>query len=386
MNILVLTNVLPAPILTKNIRENDVLIRTADLHESMYKDVNYTFVFVLSTSFFTHLLPGKHREHKTFLGLRKYTYEGREIEIISVPAHRLNTIMWPYYICLAYLRNRKILSRIVRDHKIDLIHAHNIMGDVGMAYHLSKSFNIPYVVTVRQFSRIAHFQQRVKKFVAGAKALISLGYAEQQKVGSWNKNSHLISHGVDERFLSQQKTYSSGNTLRIVSVCRLLDWKNLDQVIYALEQIGSGFTYDIYGDGPYEDRLKDIVAQSSIKDRVTFHGYIAYDLVPQTLATYDLFVLPSFTELFGRVYIEAMACGLPVIGARRTGMDGYITEGEQGFLVDHNDVNDVKAAIQKFIDDSSLKITMGKKAKTFSEGFSWSSIISRIDKLYRSVQ
>lgn len=385
MNILVLTNVLPAPILAKNVRENDVLIRTAELHESMYKDVKYTFVFVLSTSFFTHLVPGKHQEHKTFLDLKKYSCEGREIEIIPVPAHRFNTVMWPFYICLAYFRNRKILSRIIRENKIDLIHAHNIMGDVGMAYHLSKSFNIPYVVTVRQFLRVAHFQERVKKFVAGAKAVISLGYYEQQKVGSWNKNSHLISHGVDERFLSQQKTYTTGGTLRIVSICRLLDWKNLDQVIYALEQIGAGFTYDIYGDGPYEDQLKKIVSQSGIKDKVTFHGYIAYDLVPQTLAAYDLFVLPSFTELFGRVYIEAMACGLPVIGARKTGMDGYITEGEQGFLVDHNDVNDVKAAIQKFIDDKSLKITMGRKAKLFSAGFSWSSVISRIDNLYRSV-
>jgi glycosyltransferase involved in cell wall biosynthesis len=386
MNILVLTNVLPAPILAKNVRENDVLIKTADLHESMYKDVKYTFVFVLSTSFLTHLLPGKHQEHKAFLDLGKYTYEGREIEIIPVPAHRFNSVMWPSYIRLAYLRNRKILSRIIHENNIDVIHAHNIMGDVGMAYHLFKSFGIPYVVTVRQFGRIAHFQERVKKFVAGAKAVISLGYYEQQKVGSWNQNSLLISHGVDERFLSQQKTYADGNTLRIVSICRLLDWKNIDQVIFALQQIREGFTYDIYGDGPYEDQLKEIVARSSIKDKVTFHGYIAYDLVPQTLAAYDLFVLPSFTELFGRVYIEAMACGLPVIGARKTGMDGYITEGEQGFLVDHTDVDDLKTAIQRFITDKSLKVTMGRKAKAFSQGFSWNSVIRRLDDLYRSVQ
>jgi glycosyltransferase involved in cell wall biosynthesis len=386
MNILVLTNVLPAPVLTKNVRENDVLIQTANLHESMYKDVKYTFVFVLSTSYLTHLMPDKHQEHKAFLDLKKYTYEGREIEIIGVPAHRLNTIMWPFYIHMAYLKNRKVLSRIIAENNIDVIHAHNIMGDVGMAYHLSKSHNIPYVVTVRQFGRVEHFQERVKKFVAGAKAVISLGYNEQEKVRNWNTNLQLISHGVDERFLSQQKTYAIGDTLRIVSICRLLDWKNLDQVIYALDQIKEGFTYDIYGDGPYEARLKEIVAKSGISNRVTFHGYIDYELVPQTLASYDLFVLPSFTELFGRVYIEAMACGLPIVGARKTGMDGYIIEGEQGFLVDHTDVSEVKAAILRFITDKSLKITMGKKAKIFSQDFSWSSVITRLDNLYRSVQ
>src|SRR5690606_1249079 len=136
-----------------------------------------------------------------------------------------------------------------------------------------------------------------------------------------------------------EKIYNDGPVLKIVTMARLLDWKNIDKVLYALKNIGAGFTYDIYGDGPEFKHLERIVQESGLQDKVQFKGFVPYDLVPQTMAEYDLFVLPSYKEWFGRVYIEAMACGLPIIGSRRTGMDGYITEGEQGFLVDHTNLD-----------------------------------------------
>lgn len=383
MNVLILTNVIPAPILPTKKRENDVLLKTAALHEAMHQDVHYTFVYVLYTSFFAKWLP-KHKEHRDFLDLKTFSADNRTIEIISVPRFKWNAQLWSVYMRLAYMINRKKLHRIVKDNKIDLIHAHNIMADAGVAYHLSKHFNIPYVVTSRQMGK-GKLDRHIIKFMRHAKALISLSHQERKACNPFNKHSYVIGHGVERPFLEQQKAYEETKVLKIVTMARLLDWKNIDKVLYALDNIGNGFTYDIYGDGPELEHLKNIVKLSKIKDKVQFKGFISYDLVPQTLAQYDLFVLPSYKEWFGRVYIEAMACGLPIIGSRKTGMDGYITAGEQGFLVDHTNLDDLQQNIKKFVDDPALKVTMGQKAKAFAQDFTWDNAIGKIDRLYRDV-
>lgn len=383
MNVLILTNVVPAPILTTKKRENDVLLKTAALHEAMHEDVKYTFVYVLYTSFFAKWMP-KHKEHKDFLDLKSFSADNRNIEIISVPRFKWNAQLWSVYMRLAYMLNRKQLHRIVKDNNINLIHAHNIMADAGVAYHLSRHFKIPYLVTSRQMGK-GKLDKHIIKFMARANALISLSHQEKKACDPFNKNSYVIGHGIEKPFLNQQKEYNPGKVLKIVTMARLLDWKNIDKVLYALENIKEGFIYDVYGDGPELNHLEKIVKGSSIACKVQFKGFIPYDLVPQTLAEYDLFVLPSYKEWFGRVYIEAMACGLPIIGSRRTGMDGYITEGEQGFLVDHTNLDDLQQAIQKFVSDKDLKVVMGKKAKVFAQDFSWDVAIGKIDKLYRAV-
>jgi glycosyltransferase involved in cell wall biosynthesis len=383
MNILVLTNVIPAPILAKKKRENDVLLKTAAMHEEMYKDVKYTFVYVLYTSFFARWLD-KHKEHKDFLDLKSFTADNRMVEIISVPRYKWRAQFWSFYMRLAYLRNSKILDRIVKEKQIDVIHAHNIMADAGVAYYLSKRFKIPYLITSRQMGK-GKLHRHIIKFMSHAKAIVSLSYQEKKSCDPFNNHSYMIGHGVEAPFLLQQKEYSSDKVLKIVTMARMLDWKNIDKVLYVLDNIREGFTYDIYGDGPEFKNLEEIVAKSSIADKVQFKGFIPYELVPQTMAQYDLFVLPSYKEWFGRVYIEAMACGLPIIGSRRTGMDGYITEGEHGFLVDHTNMEDLQQAIQKFISDKDLKVVMGQKAKVFAKDFTWDSVIGKLDRLYRDV-
>ena len=384
MNILVLTNVLPAPILTFNARENDVLIRTAELHEARHKDVHYTFVFVLFTSY-TARFQSKYKEHKDFMDLKSYVHAGRKIEIISLPTFKWNEKLWPLYVKLAFWKNRSKLRRIVQENKINVIHGHNLLADLGIAYELSKDQKLPFLMTIRKIGLMETLGKHIRKFAAAAAGLISLGVYERNLGATLNNHNHMISHGIDRRFLDQQKEWSADKTLKIVTVSRLLAWKNIDQILYALEQIKEDFTYDIYGDGPFENDLKAIVAKSSIADKVRFHGFIDYSAVPGTLAKYDLFVLPSYRELFGRVYIEAMACGLPIICAKTTGMDGYITVGEQGFLVDHTSVDELKTTIQQFITDPTLKATMGRKAKAFAQDFSWDAVIDKLDGVYRSV-
>jgi teichuronic acid biosynthesis glycosyltransferase TuaC len=383
MNILVLTNLLPAPILATKLRENDVLLTTAALHEQLHPDVHYTFVFVLHTSFLAPF-SSKYTEHKKFLALKHYTSEGRKIEIISVPTFKWNNRLWSLYMNLAYLRSQKKLADIIKQQQIDLVHAHDLLADVGVAYNIFRWLKVPYVITIRHLGRAEKLMHHIRKFISSASAVINLGYAGKETIDALNSSSHMVSHGIDRRFLARKKIYNRADpVLRIVTVSRLLYWKNIDKVLYALRGIKEEFTYDVYGEGPHLDTLKKIVADLALQDKVVFHGHIDYDQVPETLEKYDLFVLPSYKEVFGRVYIEAMACGLPIIGAKNTGMDGHITPGEQGFLVDHTEVGELQQAIQRFINEDGLKVMMGQKAREFSLKFSWDAVIDKLDRIYR---
>src|SRR5690606_32504327 len=97
------------------------------------------------------------------------------------------------------------------------------------------------------------------------------------------------------------------------------------------------FIFDIYGDGPEKEALEALVSKLGLSDRIFFKGYIANQILPEILIQYDIFMMPSYPETLGRVYFEAMACGLPVIGSVGTGIDGLIEDGVQGFLVDTRD-------------------------------------------------
>jgi teichuronic acid biosynthesis glycosyltransferase TuaC len=404
MNILVLTDVLPAPVLSSKKGENDVLLTTAGYHEHLQPDIKYVFVFVVSYSnLVLSWISRKWKEFYQFRLLGRYEIRGREVTIIAVPNFQEDGPLKSLLIKIGYYMNRRKLQQLIRKHDIDLVHAHDIKLNAGIAYHLYKEFGIPYVLTTRKLGKL-QMSKTLIRYLRAAKSVINLGFSQEELAKQYHQHSYIIPHGIDRRFLAQEKppseqqgkhqgegqgtqkaAPSKQNTgpLRIVSLCRLLKWKNIDQVLFALEQLNEDFVYDIYGEGPDQERLKSILSTLKIQDKVHFKGHLPYQQVPATLVGYDLFVLPSYREMFGRVYIEAMACGLPVIGARNCGIDGYIEEGVQGFLVNHLDIDEIAATIKKFSTDPGLSARMGSEAKILSADFSWEQVIKKIDAVYR---
>jgi len=391
MNILVLTDVLPAPILSSKQRENDVLLSTAGYHESLDPNVKYIFVFVVSYSnLILSWVSQKWKEFYRFQALEKYEIDGREVVILAVPNFQEDGPFKSLLIKIGYYMNRRRLRGLIRKHQINLVHAHDIKLNAGIAYNLYKDTGMPYVVTTRKLGKLK-LSKTLLQYIRSSSAVINLGFSQQAIAAPYHQQNYIIPHGIDGRFLAQEKTYkkveeqASPGLLKIVSLCRLLKWKNIDQVLLALEQLDGDFIYDIYGEGPDLLRLKSILSTLRIREKVHFKGHLPYGQVPETLVGYDLFVLPSYREMFGRVYIEAMACGLPVIAAKNCGIDGYIQNGVEGFLINHRDIDEIAAAIKKFMSDGALKKTMGSKAKTFSAEFSWEQIIKKIDMVYHAV-
>jgi glycosyltransferase involved in cell wall biosynthesis len=142
---------------------------------------------------------------------------------------------------------------------------------------------------------------------------------------------------------------------RLVTVCRLDDadrYKGVDQLLRAIaEHPGLAGSYLVVGDGSDRPRLERLAAE--LKVPATFWGRATDDELADLYRACDLFVMPSQKEGFGYVFIEAMACGLPVVAGGLDGSVDALAGGALGLLVDPRRIDEIAAAIRAHLTGAS---------------------------------
>lgn len=128
--------------------------------------------------------------------------------------------------------------------------------------------------------------------------------------------------------------------------------------VYAVEtiaQLPQNFHLDFVGDGILEKVIKEKICQHGIDDRVTFHGYLKKEqTITLMIDRFDILIVPSLSESFGKVIIEAMSIGLPVIGTTVGGIPEIIVDGETGFLVEPTKSEQMSAKIVALMQNQEL--------------------------------
>lgn len=137
------------------------------------------------------------------------------------------------------------------------------------------------------------------------------------------------------------------------------------------------------GKGELEEELKAETFQRGVSEKVKFLGW--RDDVPEIMPVFDLFALPSLNEGMGRVLVEAMAAGKPVVASNVGGIPDLVHHGQNGFLVEPGDVNGLAAAIGKLLVDDNLRREMGKRGQAMAHNFSEGKMVEKIDALYASL-
>jgi phosphatidyl-myo-inositol dimannoside synthase len=148
-----------------------------------------------------------------------------------------------------------------------------------------------------------------------------------------------------------------------VSVCRLLEKKGIDQAIRAFAQVAEQYPdsrYLVVGEGPYRAALEALAMAEGVADKVRFTGAVADDELVEHYALGDVFVMPNRrlangdTEGFGLVFLEANACGLPVIAGSDGGSIDAVLHGVNGLLVDGHSVASIVDAMMELRRDKAL--------------------------------
>ena len=140
----------------------------------------------------------------------------------------------------------------------------------------------------------------------------------------------------------------------------------MESLIEAKKVANSDYYLVIVGDGPLFKKLNKKVEDENIHD-VIFTG--SRNDVENIIPSCDVLVLPSFSESFGLVLIEALACGKPVIGSDVGGITEIITE-DVGLLVDPKKISSIAKTIDKIINDKELRNAFSMNARNRAKDFS----------------
>jgi len=205
-----------------------------------------------------------------------------------------------------------------------------------------------------------------------AKALDEKSANAMVKIAPGIDTTHFIprSDGVEIRSqlgLAEKKI--------IISVGRLVHRKGQDKLIEALPDVLQKIPHAhllLVGEGPYRKHLEKLVQKFSLTKNVTFVGRILYDKLPIYLSAADLFAMPSRSRFFGLeveglgiVYLEASACGIPVVAGKSGGAPDAVLEGVTGVCVDGTDVSDIAMAVTDILGDAKRASYMGAAGRNW---------------------
>jgi len=144
------------------------------------------------------------------------------------------------------------------------------------------------------------------------------------------------------------------------------------------------FRLVIAGDGPERSKMIAILSDAHLLDRTRFLGAVSNFEMPAVYRAADISVLPSLAEATSISGLEAMACGLPLVGTRVGGIPAIMADGETGLLVEPGHPEQFAAALRRLISESGLRARLGAAARTRAEQeFSWPEIARRTLHVYR---
>jgi glycosyltransferase involved in cell wall biosynthesis len=137
------------------------------------------------------------------------------------------------------------------------------------------------------------------------------------------------------------------------------------------------------GKGDLDVDLRATALKINANGRVNFLGW--RDDIDQIMPIFDILVLPSLNEGMGRVLVEAMAAGKPVVASNVGGIPDLVKHGYNGLLVPPGDQKALAAAIKELINDPEKARLMGQRGRDFCVHFSVEAMIEKLDALYMNV-
>lgn len=206
-----------------------------------------------------------------------------------------------------------------------------------------------------------------------------------------DKNIPVIHLGVDTALFAPQPV-SKNKYPTIVFVGKFVANKGIHELVEASANISRDFPgLKLRMLGKVEEKTSNQLRQKAIEfgaaDMLELPGQFERKDLPLELSQAHVFASPSYYEGGpGFVYLEAMACGLPVVGCNGSGVDEIVKSGENGLLVSPKNVTELEQALRKILSDQKLRSQMGTKARDFVVREADSQqCLKRLEEFYFSV-
>lgn len=273
------------------------------------------------------------------------------------------------------------LAGELRRQRIDHLHAHFAHSPAAVAHLACLAGGPPYSFTAHAKDLFTTPREHIERRARPARFVVTCTAASGEYLRpmlgtSAARRLHVLYHGTDLRRFSPLGRSPEGG--RIVSIGRLVPKKGFADLIEALRHLAHrrvDFACDIFGTGPLQALLETAVSEAGLADRVSLHGdRLQADLLDAYRRASVFALAPVMTPDGDRdgipnVLVEAMACGLPVVSTRLSGIPELIDDGVSGLLVEPRDPDALAAAIERLLTDASLSQALGLAARHKVEAF-----------------
>lgn len=201
----------------------------------------------------------------------------------------------------------------------------------------------------------------------------------------------VLHTGIDTELFAP-RLVPKQNQPTLIFVGHIADNKGVDILTEAacrLREEFPGLKLQMIGKGQDSvlKKIKKITEIYQAKDLIEFPGYVQRKDLPDYLSKAHVFAAPSLFEGGpGNVYLEAMACGIPVIASKDTGAAEVVTEGQTGFLIPKNDTRALVNFLRKILSDPSLQKKMGQAARQYVLDHADSHVcLKKLEQFYVSI-
>jgi glycosyltransferase involved in cell wall biosynthesis len=350
------------------------------------------FNLIENTDEFNHIVFSVNRQNNIF----SFSHL-KNRNIFSIKYGGLPFGIWLEFsmICLG-----KYIEELIKNLSLDfdIIHAHKLTYEGMAAEYLSHVFKKPFVCTLRGSTDLNVFKYKPlyrKKYTRIFENSMCIFTIAPWPIKILERKYHIFSEKKIKSLpnivtdIKHNGHTDVGYSTRIVTAFRLdlYKIKNIERLILGFDQaakILGDIHLDIIGHGRDESKkiiLKIIQSCSSSSKIHLLKGMDNTQLCAK-LKNYAAFVMPSFPETFGIVYLEALLAGIPIMCSKNSGIDGYFPQKGYAIKVSHNSIDEIKhAIITLFTNQLNLKDQIDEDYKTgYFNNFDKSQIINKYIK------
>jgi glycosyltransferase involved in cell wall biosynthesis len=290
--------------------------------------------------------------------------------------------------------------------EFDLLHLHSVfLWPTWAAARQARTAGVPYIIApegmlvrelIRRKSRlvkklwISLIERRSLREAAGIHATSPRELEEFKSFGFDAVEPFLIPHGIDVSDLAPPSSKSpappAGMRARIVFLGRISWEKGLDRLVPAMAHIREVELVIAGNDeSGYTESLKELAREAGLLDRIIFIGPVHGEEKWKLLRSASLTVLPSYSENFGMVALEAMAVGRPVVVTPEVGLAAMVADADSGIVV-AGEPDSLGPAIDRLLRDQELLSRKGANARrVIAEKFTWENVAAQLRRRYEEI-
>lgn len=304
-----------------------------------------------------------------------------------------------------------VLQRMAAGHEADALHANYWLS--GIAGHTIKhQLDLPLVSTFHTLDRVKaevdladdseHRSEEEARIIGCSDAVLASCEAEVAQLvrlyGADPSRVEIVAPGVDHAFFAPGQRRQARRAIALpeegrmlLFVGRIQPLKGLEVAIRSLAELADrcpdAFLVVVGGpSGPSGqaevDRMHALVAELGVEERVRFVPPQAHELLSTYYRAADVCVVPSRSESFGLVALEAAACGTPVVAAAVGGLTSLVDDGRTGYLIEGRSPSDFAAAIERVLADPAHAADLGRRGAIRARSYTWSIAAGRLRRLY----